>query len=218
MASTVGPAGAEALSVRLRTGTRAQHDAAEGTGFLRALTAGRLPREAYTDLVAQHFFIYEALESAAEAMREDPVAGVFVFPELHRLESLVADLTFLCGPGWADGIAALPATAAYCARLRAVAFDRPSSFVAHHYTRYLGDLAGGQDTGRAIADAYGLRTDGRRFYLFDGVDPDGFRARYRELLDATTWQPAEERQFLAEVSHAYRLNTAVLTGLADRWT
>lgn len=217
MTSTAGPTGAEALSVRLRLGTRVEHDAVQSVDFLDRLMAGVLPRGAYTDLVAQHFFIYESLESAALAMADDPVAGVFVFPELTRLPSLIADLEFLCGPDWADRVAAVPATAAYCARLRAVAFDQPSCFIAHQYTRYLGDLSGGQQVGRAVADAYGLAADGRRFYTFDEVDPAGFRARYREQLDAVSWQPAEEQQFLAEVSQAYRLNTAVLVELGQRW-
>jgi hypothetical protein len=37
----------ERLSVRLRSGTRADHDAAQGSGFLDALAAGTLPRQAW---------------------------------------------------------------------------------------------------------------------------------------------------------------------------
>ena len=46
------------LSIRLRTATRADHDAAQGSGFLAALAAGRLPRNAYADLTAKHWLIY----------------------------------------------------------------------------------------------------------------------------------------------------------------
>ena len=215
MAGTVDRAGAGRLSVRVRTGTRAWHDAAEQTPFIADLLAGRLPRQGYAALTAQHFFIYESLESAAVAMAEDPVAGVFAFSELTRLPAIIADLEFLCGPAWADRIVALPATATYCARLREVAFDRPAAFIAHHYTRYLGDLAGGQDIGRAVADVYGLEDLGRRFYTFDGVRPEAFRDRYRAQLDALSWPPSEEDYFLAEVSRAYELNTAVLRQLGE---
>jgi heme oxygenase len=216
MAGTVDRAGPGRLSVRLRSGTRAEHEAAQRTRFVADLLAGRLPRQDYAVLTAQHFFIYEALESAAVAMADDPVAGIFAFPELARLPALIADLEFLCGPAWADHIAALPATAAYCARLREVAFDRPAAFIAHHYTRYLGDLAGGQEIGRAVADVFDLHDLGRRFYTFDGVRPDAFRDRYREQLDALSWPPAEEEYFLTEVSTAYALNTAVLHDLGQR--
>jgi heme oxygenase len=129
----------------------------------------------------------------------------------------MADLEFLRGPGWRDRIVASPATTEYRARLREVAFDRPPGFIAHHYTRYLGDLSGGQYIGRAVADAYDLRTDGLRFFAFDGISPPAFRTGYRELLDTVSWSPAEEEFFLAEVSEAYRLNIAVLRELGERW-
>jgi heme oxygenase len=200
------------LSARVRLGTRAEHQAAQGSGFLDALAGGRLPRTAYADLAAQHHAIYTTLEQAAATMAADPSAGAFVFPELSRLPALGADLQFLGGSP-----SLLPATSAYCARLREVAFDQPAAFVAHHYTRYLGDLSGGQYLGPAIAGAYGLTGDGHRFFVFEGVDPPAFRARYRELLDRVPWPSAEQDAFLAEVSQAYRLNIGVLTELKEKW-
>ncbi|WP_305786056.1 heme oxygenase (biliverdin-producing) [Symbioplanes lichenis] len=209
----------ERLSVRLRTGTRPDHDAAQGSGFLDRLAAGTLPREAYADLATQHWYIYEALERAAGAMATDPVAGRFVFPELTRLPALSADLLHLGAgvPDTARPVGLLAATAEYRARLQAVAFDQPWAYIAHHYTRYLGDLSGGQFLGPAIARAYGLAGDGHRFFVFDGVKPPAFRTRYRELLDETGFTPAEEDLFLAEVTEAYRLNIAVLAELKERW-
>ena len=205
----------ERLSVRLRSGTRSDHDAAQGSGFLDALAAGTLPRQAYADLAAQHWFIYETLEQAAEAMATDPVAGDFVFPELTRLPALSHDLATLLGP--APQLSALPATQEYRARLRAVAFDQPWGFIAHHYTRYLGDLSGGQYLGPAIAKAYGLNGAGHRFFVFEGVSPPAFRTGYRDLLDRLAFSPADEQNFLAEVAEAYRLNIAVLRELKERW-
>ncbi|MET8148347.1 heme oxygenase (biliverdin-producing) [Actinoplanes sp. NPDC049668] len=206
---------AERLSVRLRAGTRMDHDAAQGSGFLDALAAGRLPRQAYADLAAQHWYIYESLEQAAGAMADDPVAGAFVFPELTRLPALTDDLETLLGHQARP--AALPATSEYRARLREVAFDRPWAFIAHHYTRYLGDLSGGQYLGPAIAKAYGLDGAGHRFFVFEGVSPPAFRTRYRELLDQVAFTPDDEENFLAEVVEAYRLNIAVLRELKERW-
>lgn len=208
---------ARRLSARLRAGTRADHDAAQGSGFLDELAAGRLPRDAYADLAAQHWFIYESLEQAAQAMIDDPIAGAFVRPELARLPALSADLSFLIGPDWRQRITARPATTVYTARLREVAVDQPPAFIAHHYTRYLGDLSGGQYLGPAIADAYRLNGDGHRFFVFPGIHPPAFRTRYRELLDDISWAAEDEKLFLAEVSEAYRLNIAVLADLKERW-
>lgn len=206
----------ERLSTRLRAATRGSHDAAQGSGFLDALAAGTLPRAAYADLAAQHFFIYETLEQAAAAMATDPTAGEFVVPELTRLPALTADLETLLGTEPRPG--ALPATKEYRARLHTVAFTRPWGFIAHHYTRYLGDLSGGQYLGPAIAQAYGLDGAGHRFFVFAGISPPAFRTRYREMLDRAAFPPDDEAHFLAEVTEAYRLNIAVLRELKERWS
>jgi heme oxygenase len=212
------PPGADRLSARLRHGTRGAHDTAQGSGFLDALAAGRLPWKAYADLTAQHWFVYEALEQAGAAMADDPVAGAFVCRELLRLPSLEADLRFLHGPAWANRIAALPATTTYCTRLRDVAFIGAQGFVAHHYTRYLGDLSGGQYLGPAIAQVYGLHGDGHRFFVFEEIDPGPFKVWYRRMLDTLPWSRTEEDAFLAEVLEAYRLNVDMLTELRIRWS
>ena len=206
------------LSVRLRAETRAAHGAAQRSGFLGALASGLLPLQAYADLTAQHWFIYEALETAAAAMVDDPVAGTFVDRVLDRLPWLEADLIFLEGPGWANRIMALTTTTTYCTRLREAALASAPGFVAHHYTRYLGDLSGGRYLGPAIARSYRLGDDGHRFFGFPGVDRVAFKARYRRLLDAVSWSRSEERMFLTEVAEAYRLNIALLTELKERWS
>jgi heme oxygenase len=176
-----------------------------------------LPRDAYADLAAQHWFIYSALEQAAVPMGADPAAGGFIRPELARMPALDADLRYLVGPDFAERIVALPATVAYRARLDEVAAHRAPAFVAHHYTRYLGDLSGGQYLGPAIAEAYGLNGDGHRFFVFDGIRPPAFRTQYREMLDRVRWSPDDQQAFLDEVREAYRLNIAVLAELKERW-
>jgi len=208
---------ADPLSIRLHAETRAAQGAVQRSGFLDALAAGRLPLQAYAELTAQHWFIYEALEAAAADMAGDPVAGAFVDRELDRLPWLEADLIFLYGPGWVNRIVALPATTTYCTRLREVALAAAPGFVAHHYARYLADLSGGQYLGPAIARSYGLNGDGHRFFVFPGVDPVAFKARYRRLLDEVAWSRSEERIFMTEVVEAYRLNIALLTELKERW-
>ncbi|MEV7230213.1 MULTISPECIES: biliverdin-producing heme oxygenase [Polymorphospora] len=205
----------ESYSARLRSATRQDHEAAESERYVTALTAGELSRAAYADLVAQHYFIYEVLEEAAAAMAGDPVAGGFVDDALTRLPSLVADLEFLFGAGWPDRIAPNPATAAYAQRMREVCHTWPAGFVAHHYTRYLGDLSGGLFVGRAVAQAYGLGDDGGvEFYRFPAIDdPRAYKDAYRRRLDAMPIPEAEFDRLIREVVLAYRHNTAVLAEL-----
>ena len=60
----------------------------------------------------------------------------------------------------------------------------PGGFVAHHYTRYLGDLSGGIFIGRVMQRRFGFDTNGIGFYLFaDIADPRAFKDVYREQLD-----------------------------------
>ena len=76
----------------------------------------------------------------------------------------------------------------------------PAGFVAHHYTRYLGDLSGGQLVRKALQREYGLGEEGTAFYAFPGVAVGAVKRRYREMLDAAPWDEAERARFVDEVS------------------
>ncbi|MBB3050351.1 heme oxygenase [Prauserella isguenensis] len=200
----------------LRHSTREVHDRAHHSRYMNALLDGRLTLEGYTKLAEQYYFIYSTLEDAADAMTSDEVGAPFVVPELHRTQALVVDLERLAGPGWRDRITPTPATRSYVERLREVAYDWAGGFVAHHYTRYLGDLAGGQVVGKLLERTYGVTGPGARFYDFAALgSPSAFRTRYRALLDAAPWDEAEHERIMAETQHAFELNIAVLDDLAD---
>ncbi|MGW0434763.1 biliverdin-producing heme oxygenase [Micromonospora sp. NPDC003197] len=205
----------ESFSVRLRAATWTDHRAAESEQFVSALIAGELGRNRYAALVAQHYFIYRVLEEAAAALRTDPVAGVFVDDDLTRLPSLVADLEFLLGTDWEHRISVIPATAAYLARMREVCWTSPARFVAHHYTRYLGDLSGGLFIGRSVVRTYELPDGaGASFYRFPAIDdPRGYKAAYRDRLDRMPIDEATRAELIEEVGLAYQHNTAVMAEL-----
>lgn len=204
------------LADRLRTATKIEHELTEQSAFVGALLDGRLNLESYARLLAQSWLFYRVLEEAGESWRTDPVAGSFVFDTLHRRAALEADLGWLDGAGWRDRVTPLPATGRYVDRLRAVCFTSTGAFVAHHYTRYLGDLSGGQIIRRKLASIYGLRVDGVRFYIFDGIPkPKPFKDFYRSLLDEAPWNEAEQDALVAEANEAFRLNRAVFSDLAD---
>lgn len=204
------------FSARLRSATHHDHHAAESADYVRSLLAGQLTRDQYAALVAQHWFIYQALEQAAEVIRTDPVAGGFVDDRLHRLPALASDLDLLLGAGWRERITPSPATAAYQARLREVCFTWPAGFIAHHYTRYLGDLSGGQAIRAAVVDAYHLTGgQGAEFYDFRDLGPvAAFKTAYRARLDTLPYPEPELDRLVDEVRLAYQLNTAVFDDLA----
>ncbi|MEV1285595.1 biliverdin-producing heme oxygenase [Micromonospora sp. NPDC049679] len=203
------------FSTRLRTFTWLDHQAAAADRYGSALVAGELGRDGYADHLAQHYLIYEVLEEAADAMRTDPVAGPFVDDALNRLPALRADLEFLRGPGWARQITPRRATDDYRARLREVCSRTPAWFLAHHYTRYLGDLSHGLLIGEAVTKAYGLTGgDGTAFYRFDAIrDPHGYESVYRERLDVLPLDETTRAGLVGEVGVAHRHTYAVLAEL-----
>ncbi|MEY9215494.1 biliverdin-producing heme oxygenase [Thermobifida halotolerans] len=202
------------FSERLKTGTWQAHGAAEAHGFSQALLSGSLPREGYVDLVAQHHFVYVALEEVAQALADHPVGGAVHFPELRRVPALERDLAFLLGPDWRDAVVPLPATRAYAERIRWTA-EWPAGFVAHHYTRYLGDLSGGQFIRRVVQRAYGLDDgSGLEFYVFDRIGSlPRFKNGYRAALDALDLDEDEQHRAVEEARLAYRFNSEMLADL-----
>lgn len=202
------------FSEALKAMTWEDHDHAEYTEYMQAILGGKTTLDGYADMVAQHYFAYLVIEEAAEAMRNDPIGGRFVFDSLTRTPALEADLAFLKGADWRDKIAPSASTNEYCERMREVCFTWPGGFVAHAYTRYLGDLSGGQVIKSAVQRAHKLGDDGVQFYVFDQIpDYKAFKVAYRDQLDAAPWDDAEQQRVIDEALLAYRLNTKVLAEL-----
>ena len=108
------------------------------------------------------------------------------------------------------------------ARVEEVGRTSAAAFLAHHYTRYLGDLSGGQVIRAALERSLGV-TDGAgaSFFSFPDVRPGALKKRYRELLDEVPFDAAQREELVAEALVAYRLNVALAAELdADlpRWT
>jgi heme oxygenase len=222
-AAATGPADTAAtrFSARIREASWSRHqgldpsaaDADRTPGVFDRLFDGTLRLDDYTRWHAQQYFVYEAVEAAAERYADDPVAGPFVFPELARLPAIEADLAFLMGPTWRSGIEPLPATRAYVDRIEAAA-AWPGGYIAHAYTRYLGDLSGGQAFGKAARGHYGFDGAGASFYDFPGIkSPKAFKEEYRARLDAVDLSEADRDRVVEEVLLAYDHNGAVLAAL-----
>ena len=204
------------FSQALRERTWSSHGDSEGATFMKDLMTGKGTREDYIALVAQHYFIYEAIEAAAARFADDPVAAPFITPQLTRLPAIEDDLGFLLGARWRDEIAPLPTTERYAARVNEIAAEGwAGGFIAHHYTRYLGDLSGGQVIRTLMQRQFGFETNGVGFYLFDQIaKPKEFKETYRDQLDAVDWDAAERERVIDEVILAYRFNTELFLDLS----
>ncbi len=182
---------------------------------MKALMNGEIDRSGYALMVTQHLFIYDALEAVGRELRNNQIAGAFIADELLRGPHLRADLDELLEPGWPERVTPLPATTRYVARLRDMA-TWPPGFVAHHYTRYLGDLSGGLAIGQVVARVYGLSGPGVSFYRFERIPrPKVFKDGYRERLDTLFLDTDEQERMIQEVLTAYQLNTDVFVELGQ---
>ncbi|MFG3657107.1 heme oxygenase (biliverdin-producing) [Streptomyces sp. NPDC047706] len=210
----------DSFSTLIRTASHEQHVEAETSTFMSDLLGGRLGVDAYARYTEQLWFVYEALEAGADRLAPNPVAGPFIQPRLFRLPALERDLAHLRGPHWRATLTALPATRTYADRVAWCAREWPTGYVAHHYTRYLGDLSGGQIIRDKAERTWGFakKGDGVRFYVFEEIgNPAAFKRGYRELLDAIDADELEQQRIVTECKKAFALNTAVFRALGEEF-
>ncbi|WP_243761554.1 heme oxygenase (biliverdin-producing) [Streptomyces sp. YIM 98790] len=205
------------FSTLIREASHQQHTEAENSVFMSELLGGRLGLEGYIRYTEQLWFVYRALEAPTALLADDPVAGPFVRPELARTAALERDLDHLHDGGdWRAALHPLPATENYAARILEVARTWPGGYVAHHYTRYLGDLSGGQVIRGTAEKTWGFarRGDGVRFYVFEDIaNPAAFKREYRTWLDALPADAPEKLRIVDECRLAFSLNTAMFRDL-----
>lgn len=195
------------FSETLKERTWSAHGDSEHSGFMEDLMRGNGTREDYIELVAQHYFIYEAIEERMDELKDNPEIAKFNFPELIRIPSLVADLEHLLGEDWRNLITPLPATVRYVERIKSLD-DWAGGLIAHQYCRYLGDLSGGQIIKVRMQRFFGFEKAGVEFYMFEGIEnPREFKVTYRDNLDNIGWDLEEQNRVVDEVLVAYQLNT-----------
>ncbi|MEO9327532.1 biliverdin-producing heme oxygenase [Gordonia aurantiaca] len=199
------------ISDRLREATAEAHRRAEHAPFIDDLMSGRLDRGEYERLAAQLYFVYEALEEVGDALADDPIAGAVFDDRLRRLPHLGADLaSFGIDPAT---VTPLPAVARYVEAIKATR-DDPARYVAHHYTRYLGDLSGGQVVAHRMREHYGVDDSGLSFYRFTGIDKlKRYKDAYRARLDALPLDDAAVDRLVDEAIEAFAHNQAVFGDL-----
>jgi heme oxygenase (biliverdin-producing, ferredoxin) len=202
------PTAAWQLSAAMRAASQEEHDAAERSPFFSELLRGGLGKGAYAAYLARLRPIYAALEGAVRRHRNDAVIAAFYDPALERLPAIEADLH--CWSEDSPRSIGSPAVGSYCRRLESI--DNAPALLAHHYTRYLGDLSGGQAIGRTLDRVFNLGGIGLAFYAFP-MQPKDYKDNYRARLDALALQTEQVEIVLSEVKFAFRLNQALLDEL-----
>lgn len=179
------------------------------------------------------------LEEQLDRNSSHPAVAPIYFPqELARLESLQRDLEHFFGPDWRKRVIVPAATHRYEQRLRKVSGEEdvqfifrlgllwdyswyfhifqigeesPELLVAHAYTRYLGDLSGGQVLGKITQKSLGLSSkEGLSFFSFPGVtSPNRFKQLYRSRMNSIELMDEQRAAVLQEAVDAFEFNIQV---------
>lgn len=205
----------EGLALMLDDGTRKSHSMAENTRFVAGFFKGLADPDSYRALLTSLYFVYEAMEKAMDNSTEERVKTLD-YPSLRRVESLQKDMDFFYGEKWQEDIQPSPAAKAYVARIQEIAETKPYLMIAHQYTRYLGDLFGGQMMSNMARRSLSLENgDGTHFYNFEDIPSakDFITLWYTSLNELELTQQQKE-EIVDEANLVFALNIDVLQELS----
>nr|AKE98872.1 heme oxygenase [Bangia fuscopurpurea] len=196
------------LANELREGTTKSHSMAENVSFVKSFLGGVVDKKSYRKLVANLYFVYCAIENEILLNKDHPAIKPIYFTELNRKISLSQDLNYYYGSDWLNLIEPSYATKIYVERIHNIGRQQPELLVAHAYTRYLGDLSGGQILKKIARGAMNLSDErGTKFYDFDQIkDEKLFKNQYRAALDSIPLSDDQIKNIVAEANISFTLN------------
>lgn len=196
------------LATKLREGTKKAHTMAENVGFVKCFLKGVVEKNSYRKLVANFYFIYSAMEEEMERHSTHPVVSKIYFQELNRQKSLEKDLSYYYGSNWREQVAPSSAAKDYVQHIREISASQPELLIAHSYTRYLGDLSGGQILKKIAQRAMNLSEgQGTAFYEFKEIPEEkAFKQQYRQVLDELPIDEATADRIVDEANATFGMN------------
>ncbi|XP_060724742.1 heme oxygenase-like isoform X2 [Tachysurus vachellii] len=198
------------LSEKIKTVTKECHVRANSTELMQAFQRG--------NITLMQYKIYEALEEELDRnASQESVAPIYFPHELARTETLKKDLEHFYGQDWRKKIFVPASTLRYTQRLREIGSEHPERLVAHAYTRYLGDLTGGQVLGRVPQRSLGLKNgEGLAFFSFPAVSsPNLFKQLYRSRMNSIELTETQREGVLEEAVRAFEYNIQVFDELQN---
>ena len=201
------------FATTLREATREAHDSAETSPFIQQLMSGALQARHYADLLLSLEPVYDAMEQEFRTHSHESPVALFDHRRLDRHGRIVHDLA---GLGQRPRSRPLPAAVDTYVEAVHEAAASPQRLLAHHYTRYLGDMAGGQAIAATLRNHYALGPEVLTCYDFSDLgDLVHYRRRYKDMLDLVPWSDAERAEFIDESKRVFALNSALFTALGE---
>jgi heme oxygenase len=148
------------------------------------------------------------MEEEMERHQKHPILSKIYFQQLNRKKSLEQDLAYYYGSNWREQVAPSPAAKDYVQRIREVSASAPELLIAHSYTRYIGDLSGGQILKKIAQQGMNLSEgEGTAFYEFKEIpDEKAFKGNYRKALDELPIDEATADRIVDEANATFGLN------------
>ncbi len=194
---------------QMRERTRALHIQAERSGIVAALLRGKADRRDYALYLRNLLPAYEAMERILQSGGKSILARV-AYPGLYRAPAIEHDLRHLAGGDWQTTLPLLASGRRYAARVAVAAEGDGSRLIAHCYTRYLGDLNGGQVIGRRLARLFDLGDWSPAFNAFPEIsDTARFAETFRTALDDAGREAEAPWAAVDEAALAFQMNIQV---------
>lgn len=209
---------------RMRARVGGLHGDAEQSGIIIAILSGYASRQGYALYLRNLLPAYQAMEAALTGYRHHPGLGPLAQRSLFRADSILADLNDLSGADALNTLPLLPSAERYAARITRAADAPGGLLIAHAYTRYMGDLNGGQIIRRRLRSLFGPDFSATAFTDFPAVtERRSTIAKYRAVLERAGEQVADQDAVVEEAAVAFVANidlsrevAAVETSLASR--
>ena len=193
------------LALQLKEGTKVSHSAAENTKFVSSYLKGVVSKDNYKQLLTNFYYVYRAMEEEIYKLSDEYTTPLHD-KLLDRTNKLETDLRYYYGVMWRDLAKPSKATEEYVKRIQVIAQQTPYLLVAHHYTRYMGDLSGGQILSNITQKSLNLTTEGLKFYEFDIPNMKEYKDKYRQSLNDLPMSPTQIDMLIDEANYAFKLN------------
>jgi heme oxygenase len=198
------------LSSQIKEGTKKSHTMAENTGFITCFLKGVVEKKSYVKLMSDLYHVYSAMEDEFERHKERPILNKIYYPELFRKKSIEKDLEYYLGSDWESKVTQTSSCKRYVERIREVSNKNRDLLISHHYTRYIGDLSGGQILKKIAQTALKVGDEGLNFYTFNDIsDEKEFKNNYRSRLDSIPFNQKEIDDIIEEANNAFHYNMDV---------
>jgi heme oxygenase len=190
---------------RMKKETWDEHEASKDSNFAKGIMSGEFGQQGFVEWQRALYPIYVTLENILKKNRKDPVLHIFDHRKLDRADRILHDLQLL-GEDPISFPSPLRTIPPYIGAINK-ASEVPQRLMAYHYTRYMGDMNGGQVIARAMENVCGIDKEALSCYDFSEIgDGYHYRKQYKTLLELSPWTEEEREAFIDEAKIAYARN------------